>query len=86
MTYSPYTSSGDCKDAGSVASDIAAIKAKGFTTVRVYSTDCSTLENVGTAARDNGLKMIIGVFISSTGISGASGQVSDIVAWAQWGE
>lgn len=84
MTYSPYTSSGGCKDAGTVASDIADIAGKGFTTVRVYSTDCSTLENVGSAARSNNLKIILGVFISSTGISGAQGQVTDIVSWAQW--
>jgi len=84
MTYSPYTSAGGCKDAGTVASDIALIASKGFTSIRVYSTDCSTLENVGSAARDNGLKLILGVFISSTGISGATEQVTDIVSWGQW--
>jgi exo-beta-1,3-glucanase (GH17 family) len=84
MTYSPYTSSGGCKDAGTVSSDIADIAGKGFTSVRVYSTDCSTLENVGSAAASNGLKLILGIFISDTGISGAQGQVTDIVNWAQW--
>jgi exo-beta-1,3-glucanase (GH17 family) len=84
MTYSPYTSSGGCKDAGTVSSDITAMAGKGFSTIRVYSTDCSTLQNVGSAARANGMKLILGVFISSTGISGAQGQVTDIIAWAQW--
>jgi len=84
MTYSPYTSNGGCKDAGTVASDIAQIKSKGFSTIRVYSTDCSTLQNVGSAANDNGLKMILGVFISSTGIEGAKQQVTDIVSWGWW--
>lgn len=56
----------------------------GFSSVRVYSTDCQTLENVGTACRANNMKMILGVFISSTGISGAQGQVTDITSWAQW--
>ena len=84
MTYSPYTAQGGCKDAGTVASDLAIIAQKGFSTVRVYSTDCSTLENIGSSARNNGLKMILGVWVSSTGISGAQGQVSDIVAWGQW--
>ncbi|KIX99308.1 uncharacterized protein Z520_04884 [Fonsecaea multimorphosa CBS 102226] len=84
MTYSPYTASGGCKDAGTIASDMAVIAQKGFPSVRVYSTDCSTLENIGGSARDNGLKLILGVWISSTGISGAQGQVHDIVAWAQW--
>jgi exo-beta-1,3-glucanase (GH17 family) len=84
ITYSPYTSGGGCKDAGTVAADIAVIKGKGFSTVRVYSTDCSTLENVGNAARDNGLKLILGVFISSTGIEASKEQVWDIVGWKQW--
>ncbi|RMZ90837.1 hypothetical protein DV736_g1942, partial [Chaetothyriales sp. CBS 134916] len=57
---------------------------KGFSSVRVYSTDCSTLENVGSAAKSNNLKIILGVFISSTGISGAQQQITDITSWAQW--
>jgi len=56
----------------------------GFSSVRVYSTDCSTLENVGSAARSNNMKLILGVFISETGISGAQPQVDAIAKWAQW--
>jgi len=69
---------------GQIAIDIAAIKAAGFKAVRLYSTDCSTLEYVGKAAKLAGLKMILGVFISDKGISVAAEQVSDIVSWAQW--
>lgn len=82
MTYSPYTSSGSCKGAEAVSSDIASIAAKGFTSVRIYSTDCSGLQNVGGAAKQNKLKLILGVYISKTGISGAQAQVSAIVDWA----
>ncbi len=64
--------------------DITAIKGLGFTTVRIYSTDCNGLENVGAAASAVGLQMIIGVFIDASGISGAQPQVSEIVAWGQW--
>lgn len=84
LTYSPYTDSGGCKDAGTITADITAIKALGFTTVRIYSTDCSGLEYVGTAARSVGLQLILGVFIESSGVSGAQPQVSEIVAWGQW--
>jgi len=63
---------------------MATLAQKGFSSVRVYSTDCATLENIGSSARNNGLKIILGVWISSTGISGAQGQVSDIIAWGQW--
>lgn len=84
ITYSPYTSSGSCKDQGSITTDITAIQALGFTTVRIYSTDCSGLEYVGTAARAVGLKLIIGVFIEASGVSGAQPQVSEIISWGQW--
>lgn len=65
-------------------SDITEIKNLGFTTVRIYSTDCSGLQNVGAAAADVGLKIILGVFIESSGISGAQPQVSEIISWGQW--
>ncbi|KAF4259281.1 hypothetical protein KXW98_006847 [Aspergillus fumigatus] len=84
MTYTPYTKGGDCKDKSSVLSEVAALKSKGFTHVRVYSTDCNSLEYIGEAARTSGLQMIIGVFISSTGVSGAQDQVTAISKWAQW--
>jgi len=84
QTYSPYTSGGLCKDAGTVSSDISGIAGRGFTCIRLYSTDCSGLTNAGTAVRANGMKMIVGVFISATGVSGAAAQVSDLTAWKQW--
>jgi len=64
--------------------DITNIKALGFTTVRIYSTDCNGLDNVGTAASSLGLKMILGVYIDSSGVSGAAPQVSEIVSWGKW--
>ncbi|KAE8149691.1 glycoside hydrolase superfamily [Aspergillus avenaceus] len=84
MTYSPYTNEGGCQSKDEIQKHIALIKQKGFTHVRVYSTDCNGLEYVGEAAKQNGLKLIIGVFISSTGISGAQEQVTAISKWAQW--
>jgi exo-beta-1,3-glucanase (GH17 family) len=84
ITYSPYTSAGNCKSAGEVEIDIADISQKGFLSVRVYSTDCSGLQNVGAACEKHGLKMIIGVFIDAKGISAASQQVTDIITWNKW--
>ncbi|BDD60149.1 hypothetical protein MPDQ_002759 [Monascus purpureus] len=84
VTYSPYTSQGGCKAKSDVLADIAVAKQKGFNTIRIYSTDCSGLEFVGEAAKQNGLKLILGVFISSSGISQAQEQVSAIASWAQW--
>jgi exo-beta-1,3-glucanase (GH17 family) len=84
ITYTPYTAQGTCKDQGSVNNDIESIRDRGFSAVRVYSTDCSTLEWVGSACATYNLKMILGVFISDTGCSGAQEQVDTITAWAQW--
>jgi exo-beta-1,3-glucanase (GH17 family) len=84
ITYSPYQDNGLCKDAGTVTSDIAAIAAAGYISVRVYSTDCSSLENIGSACATHGIKLIIGIFISESGCSGAAEQVTAITSWAQW--
>ena len=67
-----------------MATDVAAIAALGFTTIRIYSTDCSGLANIGGAAQSHGLKLILGVFIDASGISAAQPQVTEIVSWGQW--
>lgn len=82
MTYSPYNTDTTCKNAAAVSADIAAIASKGFTSVRLYSTDCNGLTNVGSAAAAAGLKLVLGVFISNTGISVAAEQISAIIKWA----
>ncbi|KAL1880187.1 hypothetical protein VTK73DRAFT_6218 [Phialemonium thermophilum] len=88
ITYTPYTESGQCKSAGQVAQDLRLVKNAGFTTVRVYSTDCNTLPNVGAAARAVGLKMILGIFIGEVGCDNGSPHVADQLAaikqWRQW--
>lgn len=89
MTYTPYSSSGGCKSADDVSKDIAGIKSKGFTTVRLYATDCSGIENIGAACKEQGLNMILGVYIDSEGISKAREQVSTITTWGKtngWGK
>jgi exo-beta-1,3-glucanase (GH17 family) len=85
FTYTPYDANGGCLDAGTVATQVAAIAAKGFTTLRLYGTDCSTLSSVGPAARANGMKLILGIFIKSDGIAAAQSQVTDITAWGSAG-
>lgn len=84
VTYTPYTSTGQCKTASDVAADMVIVKAAGFSTVRIYATDCNGLQNVGAGCAAVGLKLIIGVFIEASGISAAQEQVSEIVAWGQW--
>lgn len=89
ITYTPYDSqSGECKSASAVEKDIAEIKADGFNVVRVYSTDCNTLDTVPPACEKHGIRMIIGVFVKASGCSydvpEIKEQVDKIAEWAQW--
>ncbi len=61
-------------------SDITDIKNSGYNIVRVYSTDCDTLPNVGDACAANGIKIILGIFIGEVGCDNALSHVSDQIA------
>lgn len=63
ITYSPYTSSGGCKTAAEVASDIA--KLSGFSIIRLYAVDCDQVANVY-AAKASGQKLFLGVYDMSS--------------------
>ncbi|XXG94620.1 hypothetical protein Hte_000877 [Hypoxylon texense] len=90
ISYTPYetSESGGCKSASEVEKDIAAIAAAGVSTIRVYSTDCDTLPNVGSACAKHGLKMVLGIFIDAPGCDAnnpsVNEQISAIKSWAQW--
>ncbi|KAI0141008.1 glycoside hydrolase family 17 protein [Hypoxylon sp. NC0597] len=90
ISYTPYqtSSEGGCKSASEVSSDIAAIAAAGIKTVRVYSTDCDTLTNVGGAAAEHGISLILGIFIDAPGCDAhnpsVAEQISAIKSWARW--
>lgn len=84
MTFSPYTTSGDCMSKDEVSKSLKTIKQKGFNLVRVYSTDCSSLEFIGDACKELGISMIVGVFIDSPETTKAKEQVKDICKWAEW--
>lgn len=88
MTYTPYGPGGFCKDAAAVDADIKKIKESGFNSLRVYSTDCDTLPNVGAACKKYGVKMIIGVFVGAPGCDNGNPHVADQIAaiekWGMW--
>lgn len=81
MTYTPYTVGG-CKESGTVETDIATIAAIGFSCIRLYSTDCSSLQNIADIAIAHSLHLILGVYIDKQGIGVAQQQVTDIKKWA----
>ncbi|KAI6785875.1 beta-glucosidase-like protein [Emericellopsis cladophorae] len=89
ITYTPFEeTTGECKSASRVDSDIQEIKNDGFQVVRVYSTDCDTLPSVGAACKKHGLQMLIGLFVKETGCSPDTPEIKEqidaISEWAQW--
>ncbi|KAL1901770.1 hypothetical protein Cpir12675_000279 [Ceratocystis pirilliformis] len=88
ITYTPYTDdTGSCKTKDAVDADIKDIKSMGFTTIRVYSTDCDTLPNVGAACEKYGIRMIIGIFIKEAGCAytgEVQEQVEGIISWGKF--
>lgn len=82
MTYTPYANDGSCKTADQVSADVAGIASKGFTTVRLYATDCSGPINIGSACASHGLKMILGIYVDEAGIgSNTEEQIADLIEW-----
>ena len=63
-----------------IASNVASIAAKGFSSIRLYSTDCNGLSAVTSAAVAYGLKVVLGIYISDAGIADAQDQVNDITS------
>ncbi|KAI0003986.1 glycoside hydrolase family 17 protein [Xylariaceae sp. FL0662B] len=88
ITYTPYKTDqeGGCKSESEVYSDVAKVAAAGVKTLRLYSTDCSTLEFVGGAAKKNGLKLILGVFIDTTCDISNPDVVDQVSAIKDWGK
>lgn len=88
MTYTPFREDGTCKTAAEVDSDVAAIASAGFSTLRVYSTDCDTLPNVGAACRTYGLRLIVGIFIGAPGCENGNptvaSQLDALKNWDGW--
>lgn len=78
VAYSPYTSSGGCKDVSAIASDLQTITAGGFQCIRLYGTDCNQVSNVLSALQSTGsdLKLFLGVF----DLGSASSQASSIIS------
>ncbi|KFA64178.1 hypothetical protein S40285_00812 [Stachybotrys chlorohalonatus IBT 40285] len=89
ITYTPFEpSNGDCKSREAVEADIKTLADDGFSIIRVYSTDCNTLEYVGPAAKKYGIDLIVGVFVKNSGCSYDTPeireQVDALAAWAEW--
>lgn len=84
MTYTPYQKNGLCKDATAVIEDIKVIRSKGFTTIRVYSTDCGALPSLEAAVKEIDIRLILGIFIDKRGLGFAEEQLAALSKWTRW--
>lgn len=81
ITYSPYTSDGQCKTFDQVKLDFKQLQE--FDLVRIYDTDCQQVENV-IQAKSKGQKLLLGIFHMdqiSTSVSTIANAVNLYGSW-----
>lgn len=77
FSYSPYNGDGTCKSQDQVNTDFAALPS-GYSTVRVYGTDCNQVATVLSAAKSKSMKLFAGVY----SLANLNSEIAIIVAAA----
>lgn len=89
LTYSPYNDDSSCKNAGQVLADLREIANKGIKIVRIYGTDCGSIQTVQPAAQQLGLRLDQGFWIGPSGVDSIDQGVQEFIDWASsnngWG-
>lgn len=83
LTYSPYNSDGTCRSAALILTDLQLIQSKGVNKVRIYGTDCDSLETVQPACVQLGMKINQGLWIDSTGVDSIDDGVTALIAYGE---
>ncbi|SCU93664.1 LADA_0G04302g1_1 [Lachancea dasiensis] len=83
LVYSPYNNDNTCKDSSSVYQDMKFIKSKGVSKVRIYGTDCNSLETITSAAKSLGITINQGLWITSAGVDSIDDAVNDVLAYGK---
>lgn len=83
ITYSPYNDDQTCKSKDQVTADIKDIAAAGFKNIRLYSSDCGSLDTVIPACKTYEIKIIFGIFIRDTSCR-ADEDYERIAKWGEW--
>lgn len=84
IVYSPYADNRQCKDSDTIKKDLQDISRRGFKNIRVYDTDCGLLPVLTEVCGEYQLGVILGVMITTGGLSTGDKCVEDIIAWGQW--
>lgn len=89
LTYSPYNDDSSCKTMDEVMKDLKEIVAKGIKVIRVYGTDCGSVQTIEPAAKQLGLKINQGFWIGPDGVDSIDSGVQEFINWVQqnqaWG-
>lgn len=83
LAYSPYNSDGSCKNGDDVFNDLQNIKNKGVSRIRVYGTDCNSLETIQPACQQLGIKVNQGLWISDAGVDSLDASLSLLIQYGQ---
>lgn len=83
IVYSPYSRNGGCKDKDTIYKDLDSIKKKGITTVRLYGTDCNLFAYTLPSAKQLGLKVNQGLWISSNDMSSIEPGIKGLVDYGK---
>ncbi|KAL9621819.1 MAG: hypothetical protein Q9160_003792 [Pyrenula sp. 1 TL-2023] len=83
MAYSQFDASSKCKPSTKIQADVRSIAAKGFSTIRIYSPECSILPAILPLAKSLSLRIILGIYVHGTDISGLNDfatQIKDTIS------
>lgn len=83
IVYSPYADDRNCKAPSEIILDLKMINGKGIKNIRVYGTDCHTLDTVLPTCSSLGMKVNQGFWISPAGVDSIDDSVSDFLAYAK---
>ena len=82
IVYSPYNNDNSCKDYATVLTDLTMIAGTGIKSIRVYGTDCGSIQTIENAAVNVGLKINQGFWITSDGVDSIDDSVTELIEWA----
>lgn len=83
LVYSPYNNDGSCKTYLEVYDDISIIYARGVRKLRVYGTDCNSLETVEPVCAQFGMTVNQGLWISSAGVDSIDDAITSLINYGQ---
>ncbi|CCF58948.1 hypothetical protein KAFR_0F03520 [Kazachstania africana CBS 2517] len=83
LVYSPYNNDSSCKTYDEVYADLLNIQQHGVYKLRVYGTDCDSLNTIEPVAVQLGMTINQGLWISDAGTSSIDEAVADLIAYGE---